>query len=226
MPMVKKDSRLIQLEALQHQRKAVESLALLRNMEPGLRQPLRRVVFHTVLYTCREALDAQSALAVLELMKSHGDRVDARSYSAAVRACARAGDLINAERLLDEMKAAGCRAFVTHYTEVIAACRWKRDGRKALEIWEMMLAEGVVPDRRVYAEVLGACGAQGLLSEALALLRQLVTSNEKGEDGGVQVDHVLFSPLIKELASRSGVGGKEDGGGEPGCRQAWAVWEE
>jgi len=191
-------------------------------MEPGLRQPLRRVVFHTVLYTCREALDAQTALAVLELMKTCGDRVDARSYSAAVRACARAGDLINAERLMHEMKAAGCRAFVTHYTEFIAACRWKREGRKALEILEMMLEEGIVPDRRVYSEVLGACGAQGLLSEALTLLRRLMTCNEKGEGGGVQLDHVLFSPLIEELANRCDVGGKD----EPGCRQAWAAWEE
>jgi len=229
LPSFKKDSRLLQLEALQHQRNAVESLALLRNIEPGLRQPLRRVVFHTVLYTCREALDAPSALAVLELMKERGDKVDARSYSAAVRACARGGDLINAERLLNEMKAAGCRAFVTHYTEIIAACRWKRDGRKALAFLETMLAEGVVPDQRVYAEVLGACGAQGLLSEAVTLLQRLAASSGKEGGGGVRVDHVMFSPLIKELASRpmgGNEGRKEGEGGESVWRQAWAAWEE
>ena len=234
LPSVTKDNRLLQLEALQLQRNAVESLALLRSMEPGLRQPLRRVVFHTVLYTCREALDAPSALAVLELMKARGDKVDARSYSAAVRACARGGDLENAERLLDEMKAAGCRAFVTHYTEVIAACRWKRDGYKALGFMERMLAEGVVPDQRVYAEVLGACGAQGLLLEAVTLLRRLAaSSSEKEGEGGVRVDHLMLSSLIKELASRpiGTMGGKEGGregagGGEPVWRQAWEGWEE
>jgi len=142
--------------------------------------------------------------------------------------------LENAERLLDEMKAAGCRAFVTHYTEVIAACRWKRDGYKALGFMERMLAEGVVPDQRVYAEVLGACGAQGLLLEAVTLLRRLgASSSEKEGGGGVRVDHVMFSPLIKELGSRpiGTMGGKEGGregagGGEPVWRQAWEGREE
>ncbi|KAG5192981.1 hypothetical protein JKP88DRAFT_346364 [Tribonema minus] len=118
-------------------------------------------------------------------------------YGIAIAACAaeRKADL--AERLLREMRVAGLAPSLVHYNSYLKACPYARARAVLAEMVAGPVDAVPQPDVISYNTVIAAAAQEGLLSDALALLRELdaaaaaaannsaaaVESGESGSDG-------------------------------------------
>jgi pentatricopeptide repeat protein len=131
------------------------------------------ITYNSVINACAKGDESQSALDLLDEMRSRGLVPNEITYNSVIDACAKCGESQRALGLLDEMRSRGLVPNEITYSSVIDACAKGGESRRALDLFDEMLSYDLTPHSIAYDAALNACVIGHQPERALSLFESL-----------------------------------------------------
>jgi len=195
--------------------------AILEEMQKDSAKPKPdEIMYNSLLDGCAQNNLVEEGLGLVEKMQKEGIQPSNYTLSLLVKLMSRARKLDTAFTLVEDLtRTFNFRPNVHVYTNLIQACVSNRQLPKAMATLEQMVRERVQPDNRTCTVLVRASLQQGLVEQAVQLLRSAL-----GLHGGLQqlaraqqyaVCPTLVPMLVEETLSQLCERGKMQELGEP-----------
>lgn len=148
-----------------------------QSMDPAYGGLLDVFTYTTMIAQCTSPMHLDTALALMEEMRSRNIQPNTHTYSSLLNVCVKAGQLNMALGVYNEMLAAGLQPNLVTYNTLLEVYAKRGMWREAVGVLDTLEQQRLVPEPRTFNIVMNACNAAGQYGDCIGVHERMLNQN-------------------------------------------------